>query len=212
MTDVATAPAPTGSNPNNLELNKGDQFIIGLDISGSMTTQDCPGGASRLNYCLETLEVFVREAAKWDPDGVSFYPFGATVHAFPDMQPDDIKAKLSGIRTEGMTMTHLAVQKAFAEHQSKGNEQTFLMIFTDGSPSEPDALKKAIVDITNTVKDAGEFRIAFITVGQRSADLDKYLTDLDDNLTSAGAKYDIVDVKRMEDVDFLAAVNGALND
>lgn len=195
---------------SNLELNKGDQFIIGLDISGSMGTSDCPGGMTRINYTLETVKVFVREAAKWDPDGVSFYPFGATVHAFPDLQPDDIDSKLVGIKLEGATMTHLAVARAYAEHKAKNNEQTFFMIFTDGEPSDPDALKKAIIDITTDVKDEKEFRIAFLTVGIRSAGLDAYLTALDDDLK--GAKYDIVDVKKLEDVDFMAAVNGALTD
>lgn len=197
-------------NANNLELNKGDQFIIGLDISGSMGATDCPGGLSRIAYTLETLKTFVREAAKWDPDGVSFYPFGAQCHAFPDMQPDDIDAKLAGIRLEGATMTHLAIDRAYAEHKTKKNEQTFLMIFTDGEPSDPAAVQKSIVSITNDVSDEKEFRIAFLTVGVRSAGLDAWLTQLDDALP--GAKYDIVDVKRIEDVDFMAAVDGALND
>lgn len=198
------------TNPNNLELNKGDQFIIGLDISGSMGATDCPGGLSRIAYTLETLKVFVREAAKWDPDGVSFYPFGATCHSFPDMQPDDIDAKLVGIKLESATMTHLAISAAYAEHKRKGSQQTFLMIFTDGDPSDPGAVKQAIIDITNAVADEKEFRIAFLTVGVRTTTLDTYLTALDDDLT--GAKYDIVDVKRIEDVDFMAAVDGALND
>lgn len=200
----------TTLNASNLELNKGDQFIIGLDISGSMGATDCPGGLSRINYTLETLKTFVREAAKWDPDGVSFYPFGVQCHAYPDMQPDDIDAKLVGIRLEGATMTHLAIAAAYAEHKSKKNEQTFLMVFTDGEPSDPPAVQKAIVDITNDVKDEKEFRIAFLTVGNRTPGLNAWLTELDDALP--GAKYDIVDVKRLEEVDFMAAVDGALND
>lgn len=197
---------------SNLELNKGDQFIIGLDISRSMETQDCPGGMNRLAYTLETVKIFVREAAKWDPDGVSFYLFGATVHAYPDLLPDDIDTKLKALKTEGATMTHLAVDRAFAEHTAKKSEQTFLMIFTDGEPSHPDGLKRSIIEITKAVKDPNEFRIAFLTVGVRSAALDAYLINLDDTLTNDGAKYDIVDVKRLEEVDFMEAVNGALTD
>lgn len=196
----------------NLELNKGDQFIIGLDISGSMGATDCPGGMSRFQYTLETVKTFVREAAKWDPDGVSFYPFGVKVHEFRDMQPDAIDAKIGALRLEAATMTHLAISKAYAEHVEKSNEQTFLMVFTDGEPSDPDAVRSTIIDITNKVKHAGEFRVCFLTVGQRSASLDAWLTALDDTLTSAGAKYDIVDVKSLEEVDFMAAVNGALTD
>lgn len=197
---------------SNLELNKGDQFIIGLDISGSMGNTDCPGGLSRFKYTLETLKTFVAEAAKWDPDGVSFYPFGVQCHAFPDLKPDEIDAKIAGLKLEGATMTHLAIDRAFAEHKSKGNKQTFFLLFTDGEPSDPEAVKRSIIKITNEVADPLEFRIAFITVGQRSTDLDAYLTHLDDTLTSDGAKHDIVDVKRMDEVDFMAAVNGALVD
>ncbi|HET8668870.1 MAG TPA: hypothetical protein VFM10_12875, partial [Terriglobales bacterium] len=70
------------SNTNNLELNKGDDFIIGLDISGSMQATDCPGGASRIAYSIESFKTFANEAAKWDTDGVSLYAFGARVHTF----------------------------------------------------------------------------------------------------------------------------------
>lgn len=198
------------TNANNFELNKGDQFIIGLDISGSMQARDCPGNMMRIEYCMETLKTFVREASKWDPDGVSFYLFGATCKAFPNITPDQIDAKLGNIRLEGATMTHLAIDAAYAEHKKAGSEQTFFMLFTDGEPSDPAAVMQSIVNITNDVKDEKEFRIAFLTVGQRSPQLDAYLTTLDDALTAA--KYDIVDVKRMEEVDFMAAVNGALTD
>lgn len=196
----------------NLELNKGDQFIIGLDISGSMGSTDTPGSMSRYLYSLETLKTFVREAAKWDPDGVSFYLFGAKLQAFRDLKPEEIDSKLKGIKLEGATMTHLAIDAAYAEHKDKKNEQTFFMLFTDGEPSDPDAVRQSIIKITNDVKDEKEFRIAFITVGNRSPELDAWLTALDDTLTQSGAKYDIVDVKKLEDVDFMAAVDGALND
>ena len=196
---------------NNLELNKGDQFIIALDISGSMGATDCPGNLSRIQYSLETLKTFVSEASKWDPDGVSFYPFGVNVQAFPDMQSADIDAKLVGIKLEGATMTHLAIDAAYKEHKDKRNEQTFLMIFTDGEPSDHDAVKQSIIKITQDVKDEKEFEIVFMTVGVRTPALEQYLKDLDDNLKSAGAKYDIVSVHRLEDVNFMEACSAAVS-
>lgn len=199
-------------NANNLEINKGDQFIIAPDISASMQATDCPGGLSRFRYMLETMKLFCSEAAKWDPDGVSFYPFGATCHTYRDLQPAEIDTKISTLKFEGATMTHLAIDAAYKEHVEKSNEQTFLMLFTDGAPSDPEAVKKSIIAITNAVKDEKEFRIAFLTVGVRPADLELFLTDLDDNLPKMGAKYDIVDVKRVEEVDFMSAIDGALND
>lgn len=197
---------------SNLELNKGDQFIIALDISGSMGTRDCPNDATRIAYVQETLRVFTTEAAKWDPDGVSLYAFGAACYAHQDQQPDQIDQLITqyASKLEGMTMTHLAIEQAYKEHKSKGSEQTFLLLFTDGDPSDRDAVKKTIARITNEVTDEKEFRIGFITVGNRTSSLNEYLTDLDDNLKEA--KYDIVDVKKLEEVDFYAAVNGALTD
>lgn len=203
----------TPVNTNNLELNKGDDFIIGLDISASMQATDCPGGLSRTTYALEQFTVFVKEASKWDTDGVSVYGFGVNVHAIPDVAEDKLDAAIEQIKSkgyEGATMTHLVVQKAYAEHLERKNEQTVLMLFTDGEPSDGAALLKVIADITNNVKDEREFNIAFITVGVRPAGLEAFLAKLDDGIP--GAKYDIVDVKRLEEVDFYKAFDGALND
>ncbi len=212
MPNDTNVPAGAVADPSRLEINKGDQFIVALDISGSMNTQDCKGGTSRLAYTLETVKTFCAEAAKFDPDGVSIYLFGASCHAFPDMKPEDIDAKLSGIKTESMTRTDLAINAAYAEHKSKGSKQTFLLCFTDGEPADQEAVEKAIIAITKDVKDPLEFRIGLLTVGERSPSLRKWLVDLDDNLTSKGAAHDIVDVKTMDEVDFIAAVNGALTD
>jgi Mg-chelatase subunit ChlD len=194
---------------NNFELNKGDQFIVALDISGSMQMKDCPGNASRFSYVLETMEVFISEASKWDPDGVSFYAFNNEVQEFPDVASTEALHETIGrLRPGGGTATHRAISAAYREHKLKGSEQTFLLLFTDGEPSDRQAVKQAIVDITNDVKDEKEFRICILTVGARTPELSAWLSDLDDNLTEA--KYDIVDIEKLEDVDFERAVANAI--
>jgi len=200
-------------NANNFELNKGDDFIIALDISGSMQASDCPGGLSRLKYSLEQFRTFVGEAAKYDTDGVSLYAFGIDVHQFSDVSPEKLEEtvnKLASMRLESGTMTDKVILAAYEEHVARKNEQTVLMVFTDGEPNDQDAVFKVIADITNKVKDEREFNISFLTVGNRSASLEAFLAKLDDALP--GAKYDIVDVKRVEDVNFYQAFDGALND
>lgn len=205
--------ATATKNTKNLELNKGDDFIIGLDISASMQATDCPGNMTRIKYAMEQFRTFATEASKWDTDGVSLYAFGVNVHEFPDVAADKIDAtitKLEGLRLEGGTMTHKVVEAAFAEHRARSNEQTVLILFTDGEPADENALFQTIADITNKIDDEHEFAISFVTVGVRSSSLDQFLNKLDDNIP--GARYDIVDVKRLEDVDFYAAFDGALND
>lgn len=209
---VTPAPSAPAYN-NNLELHKGDNFVICLDISGSMQAHDCPNGSTRLAYTLEQFTAFIKEASKWDTDGVSIYAFGASVHAFSDVSADKLDATIAtikGMRLESMTMTHLAIAKAWEEHTTKKNEQTVVMVFTDGEPTDYDGLTKTIADITQSVKDEREFNIIFITVGERSPELQAFLTTLDDDLP--GAACDIVDVKRLEEVDFFTAFDGALND
>lgn len=198
---------------NNLELNQGDDFIIALDISASMSATDCPQGLSRVKYATEQFKTFANEASKYDTDGVSLYAFGLQVHAFPDVAADKIDEtanKLLGLNLEGGTRTDAVIQKAWDEHLTRKNEQTVLMVFTDGEPMDQNAVFKTIADITNKVQDEREFNIAFVTVGERSANLDAFLTKLDDAIP--GAKYDIVDVKKLEEVDFYKAFDGALND
>ncbi len=209
MDNTATAQATV--NTNNLELNVGDNFIFGVDVSGSMQAPDCPGGLTRISFLKEKVIQFAQEASKYDPDGIDVLTFGHAVTPYEKITAEkaaEIVGKLQA--SEGATQTHLLIKKAWDMHKAGGYEQTVLFVATDGDPTDKPAVKQAIVDITNAVKDEREFNISFLTVGQISTSLSQWLTDLDDNLK--GAKYDIVDVKALESVDFISAFVGALND
>jgi uncharacterized protein with von Willebrand factor type A (vWA) domain len=130
------------SNANNFELNFGDQMIVAYDKSGSMQMNDCPDGATRFKYVQETMKVFIAEAAKYDPDGVSFYFFSDKVHAFPDVKStDEIDKIISTLSPGGGTNTDLVIRAAYKEHKDKGSEQTFLLLFTDGEPTDARAVE-----------------------------------------------------------------------
>lgn len=198
-------------NANNLELNQGDDFIIAIDVSGSMANNDCPGGLTRFQFALEKTKLFAHEAAKIDTDGVSVYRFGHQVTKFPDVTEDKLDALISAVPpNESATLTHEVIAQAYGEHVERKNEQTFLFIITDGAPTDQGMVLKTIADITTRVKDEKEFRIQFLIVGTVDSSLQNFLTKLDDAIP--GAKYDIVDVKQLADVTFMAAVAGALND
>jgi nitric oxide reductase activation protein len=194
---------------NLLELNQGDDFIFLLDVSGSMGATDTPTGQTRYDFAKEKAIAFCNEAAKIDADGISIFRFGHAITKFSDITPDQINKAFEGGANEMSTNTAGAIKAAWDEHLERKNEQTFVLIVTDGAPADKDAVKKTIIDITHAVKDEREFNIAFLQVGQ-DKDVAAFLSALDDDLK--GAKYDIVDVKRLEDVDFMAAVAGAMND
>jgi Mg-chelatase subunit ChlD len=64
---------------NNLELNKGDQFIFAIDVSASMGSTDTPSGQSRIDFAKEQTKTFISEASKYDEDGVDVFTFGHQV-------------------------------------------------------------------------------------------------------------------------------------
>ncbi len=206
-----SAEAAQVGNPNNLELNKGDNFIFGVDVSGSMSAQDCPGNMTRIEFLKEKVKLFATEASKWDTDGIDVLTFGHQITPFLGVTGDKAGEIIGALKAnEGSTDTAGVIKAAYKLHKDGQKEQTVLFVATDGEPSDRDAVKKAIVDITNDVKDEREFNISFLTVGQINQGLRDFLTSLDDDLK--GAKYDIVDVKELESIDFMSAFMGALND
>lgn len=194
---------------NNLELNEGDDFIFLLDVSSSMGATDTPTGQTRYDFAKEKALAFCREAAKIDTDGISIFRFGHQITKFSDITPDKIESAFVGGPTEMSTETGKAIKAAWDEHVERKNEQTFVFIVTDGAPVNKEEVKQVIIDITNKVKDEREFNIAFLQVGN-DPNVAAFLSAIDDDLK--GAKYDIVDCKRLEDVTFMAAVAGAMND
>lgn len=198
-------------NANNLELNRGDNFIFGVDVSASMGANDCPGGQTRIDFLKEKVKLFATEASKWDTDGIDVLTFGHQVTPYLGVTGDkagEIIGKLAA--NEGSTDTAALIRAAYKLHKEGQKEQTVLFIATDGEPNDKDAVKQAIIDITHDVKDEREFNISFLTVGKISPGLSAWLTALDDDLK--GAKYDIVDVKELGSIDFMSAFMGALND
>lgn len=197
---------------NQLELNKGDNFIFAIDVSRSMGTTDCPGGLSRIDSLKEAVRVFIGEAGKYDDDGIDVLTFGATVkHVGKGVTPANAADIITPLQAnESATDTASVIRKAYDLHVGGKYEQTVLFIATDGEPSDESAVFKTIADITQRVKEEHEFNISFLTVGERTVHLEQFLTKLDDDLP--GAKYDIVDVKKLSDVNFLEAFDGALHD
>jgi hypothetical protein len=63
---------------------------------------------------------------------------------------------------------------------------------------EPALVKIQLVNATKLMNDPREITVAFLQVGGRDPFGLAYLTDLDSNLVSAGAKYDFVHTKNFE--------------
>jgi Mg-chelatase subunit ChlD len=194
---------------SNLELNKGDNFIFCVDVSGSMSARDTPSGASRIDYLKEKIASFIGEAGKYDDDGVDLVTFGHAVTVKPKLTPANASAVLHSLTAnESATATDKVIAKAYDLHKAGGYKQSVVFVATDGAPSDGDAVKDVIRKIAGELKDEHEFAISFLLVGKDDG-IRAYTKELDDGLN---AKHDIVDCKELDEVDFVSAFAGALHD
>lgn len=194
---------------SNLELNKGDNFILLADVSASMGARDTPNGDTRSNYMKEKFVTFINEAAKYDDDGLDLITFGHKITVHAKLTPANATALLAGVGpNEGSTETAKAIQKAYELHKAGGYKQTVAFVFTDGEPNNKEEAKDVIRAIASEIKDEHEFAISFLKVGNDPG-IAAFLEELDDGLK---AKHDIVDVKSLDEVDFVTAFVGALHD
>lgn len=206
---------------SNIELNPNMQYILCGDISASMQSVDpkC-GGQNRYSYMLEKFKQFITEATDFDPDGPTIILFGEYLKVFLNTTLDKIDETISKVQFEGFTNTHLALQEAWNIHKTeksnlakegKVHPGTTCFLFTDGQPTNQNALERLIIDIANSVDREDEFNIGFLLVGTIDRNLQDYLDKLDDGLGSK-VKYDIVGKQSIEGVTFLKAVNNAVNE
>ncbi len=188
----------------SLEIKKGDRIIFAVDRSGSMATEDCDG-ATRYLSIKESIEAFLTGGTKFNDNGVSLYFFNnrvdscGAVHDVPTLDKF-----FDANKTGGGTSTNLAIEAGWQEHKKGGGDSTFLLIFTDGEPSDPQAVKDEIVNITKQMKGPEEFRMLFATVGVRTPALSTFLGELDSDLK--GAAFDIVGVAELAGLNFEEAI------
>jgi hypothetical protein len=120
----------------------------------------------------------------------------------------------------GSTALDAVLQHAFddffqrkASGQLKPNGDLWLVV-TDGEPNDQRAVMKVIIDGTRKMAHDEELGISFIQIG-RDPLASRFLKVLDDELTRAGAKFDICDtitVDEMEDTPLNEVLLSALND
>jgi Mg-chelatase subunit ChlD len=189
------------SNENaTAQLSEYD-FIVVIDASGSMSTEDMPGGRSRWAYMQETAASFARDLGKLDSDGIDVVVFGGSnIGTFQGVTADKVSEIFAGRSPRGGTPLAEALQAAF-KLAGKSDKKDFILVFTDGVPDDKAAAAKAIIDQSQLQETDDALMILFVQVGRDTA-ATAYLRELDDNLS--GAKFDIVDAKTMDEAEQFA--------
>jgi hypothetical protein len=182
---------------NAAVLNR--DYTVIVDYSGSMGNPVGNGDKrSKWDAVGETAVAVARKLNEFDPDGITVYTFSNAFNRYDNQGPEKVEEIFKKGDPNGSTALHLVLHHAFENYFSRrdaGKAQPngeSLFVFTDGSPDDQQAVIKEIVAATKKVNHAKELSLTLIQVGDDAGAQD-FLHKLDDELTPAGAKYDIVD-------------------
>ncbi|NER20189.1 MAG: VWA domain-containing protein [Symploca sp. SIO1B1] len=191
-------------------------YTLIIDKSGSMSTQDQPGGISRWETVQESTLAVARKCEEFDPDGITVYVFSSRFRRYDNVTTDKVvqifqendpmgRTDLSGVLKDA-TDDYF---KRKAAGQTKLNGETILVI-TDGEPDNRKDVMKVIIEASRQIDRDEELAISLIQVG-KDAMATRFLKALDDDLQSAGAKFDIVDTVTLDDMENMTLAEVLLN-
>ncbi|AFY49554.1 uncharacterized protein containing a von Willebrand factor type A (vWA) domain [Nostoc sp. PCC 7524] len=196
-------------------LENRDYTLI-IDKSGSMATPDQKGGRNRWVTAQESTLALASKCEQFDPDGITVYVFSGRFKRYENVTA----AKVSQIFLEndpsGTTDLAAVLKHATDDYfqrkasgQNKPNGETILVV-TDGEPDDRKAVMKVIIEASRRMDRDEELAISFIQVGKDPQAM-RFLKVLDDELQSAGAKFDICDTITMEDMEDFSLSEVLLN-
>ncbi|WP_310485663.1 VWA domain-containing protein [Chamaesiphon sp. VAR_48_metabat_403] len=188
-------------------LENRDYTLI-IDKSGSMSTKDRAGGASRWQIMQESALALASKCEELDPDGITFYLFSGKFKRYDNVTAAKVGAIFQENDPSGRTDLAAVLKDATTNYlQRKAQGQIpangeIILVVTDGEPDDRKAVMQVILDTTQKLDRDEELSISFIQVGMDEA-ATKFLKILDDDLGRAGAKFDIVDTMTMNDMEDL---------
>ena len=195
-------------------------YTLIIDKSGSMSTGDQPGGKTRWEAAQESTLALARKCEQFDPDGITVYLFSGRFRRYDNVTSDKVTQIYQ--ENEPMGRTDLAsvlldAANDYLKRKSAGEAKTngeTIVVITDGEPDDRKAVMRVIIETSRQLDRDEELGISLIQVGKdRQASL--YLKALDDQLESAGAKFDIVDtitIDEMEDFTLAEILMKAISD
>jgi vWA found in TerF C terminus len=188
-------------------LENRDYTLI-IDKSGSMSTKDKAGGLSRWQIMQESALALANKCEELDPDGITVYLFSGKFKRYNNVTAAKVSTIFQENDPSGRTDLAAVLADAIASYfQRKATGKTpangeIILVVTDGEPDDRKAVMQVILDATQRLDRDEELAISFIQVGLDEA-ATKFLKILDDDLSRAGAKFDIVDTITMDDMEDL---------
>ncbi|WP_341733777.1 VWA domain-containing protein [Microcoleus sp. EPA2] len=196
-------------------LHNRDYTII-IDKSGSMYTKDKTGGKSRWALMQESTIALANKCEELDPDGITVYLFSGRFKRYDNVTAAKVVQIFQENEPSGTTNLAIVLQDAlnnYFQRKTSGKTQLngeTILVVTDGEPDDRKEVMKTIIEASRKLDRDEELAISFIQVGN-APEATKFLKILDDELQSAGAKFDIVDTVTMDDMEGMTLTEVLLN-
>jgi hypothetical protein len=180
-------------------------YTLILDKSGSMAMRDQRGGKSRWAAARESTEALAARCEELDPDGLTVYAFAGRFRRYEGVTARTVSRIFVENEPSGGTdlagVLHHALDDYFARRARGATKagETFLIV-TDGEPDDRREVMRLIVDATKKLGSGEEVGLSFLQIGG-DAEATRFLRILDDELTTAGAKHDIVDTMTFDEIE-----------
>jgi uncharacterized protein with von Willebrand factor type A (vWA) domain len=196
-------------------LENRDYTLI-IDKSGSMATPDQKGGRTRWSASQESTFALASKCEQFDPDGITVYLFSGRFKRYENVTSSKVAQIFQENDPAGTTDLAGVLKHATDDYfqrkssgQTKPNGETILVV-TDGEPDDRKAVMKVIIEASRRLDKDEELAISFIQVGT-DPQATRFLKVLDDELQSAGAKFDICDTVTMDDMEDMSLSEVLLN-
>jgi uncharacterized protein with von Willebrand factor type A (vWA) domain len=200
-------------------LENRDYTLI-IDKSGSMATPDQRGGKNRWVAAQESTFALASKCEQFDPDGITIYVFSGRFKRYENVTASKVSQIFRENDPSGTTDLAAVLKHATDNYfdrksigQAKPNGETILVV-TDGEPDDRKAVMRVIIEASRRMERDEELAISFIQVGT-DQQATRFLKVLDDELQSAGAKFDICDTVTMDDMEDMSlseVLMNAIND
>jgi hypothetical protein len=179
-----------------------------------MSTPDQPGNRTRWQMAQESTLALARKCEQFDPDGITVYLFSGRFKRYDNVTA----AKVEQIFQENdpMGTTDLAgvlkdaTDRYFQTKATTSTDGETILVITDGEPDDRKAVMRVIIEASQKMERDEELAISIIQVGN-DATATRFLKVLDDELASAGAKFDLVDTITIEDMENYTLAEVLLN-
>lgn len=175
-----------------MDVTNGFDIMVAIDVSASMNGKSKRNpNISRFKECEELAISIAMQAAEHDSDGIDIITFGQGAQITTGVTSDKVADVFAGGAKQTATDTHEMVRLA-AQRQKTTGKPTIVIVFTDGEPTDKQAVANTIIAASNALDKDEDLTFGFVQVGDDPA-AGQFLASLDDDLQGRGAKFDIVD-------------------